>query len=69
MCVDFYYKLVLINKFIKYNQVNDLCCDFKYLDLHLSLNFLNMFLFIIDELFIYLFIYTMVHGLFNSIRA
>jgi len=24
MCIDFYYKLILVNKFIKHNQVNNL---------------------------------------------
>ena len=41
MCVDLYYKLILINKFIEHNQVNDLYYDIKYLDLHLFLNFSN----------------------------
>ena len=39
VCVDFYYKLILINKFIKYNKFNDPCCDIKYIDIYLSLNF------------------------------
>ena len=37
MCVDLCYKLILINKFIKHNQLNNLCCDIKYLDLSLNL--------------------------------
>ena len=31
--VNFYYNLVLINKFIEHNQINDSCCDIKYLNL------------------------------------
>ena len=32
VCVDFYYKLILINKFIKYNQINNPCyCDCLYI--------------------------------------
>jgi hypothetical protein len=37
----FYYKFILKEKFIKHNMVNYLCCDVKYFDLHLSLNFLK----------------------------
>jgi hypothetical protein len=36
--VFFYYKFILIEKVIKHNKVNYLCCDVKYLYLHLSLN-------------------------------
>jgi hypothetical protein len=65
MCVDFYYKLILINKFTKHNLINNLCCDIKYFDLYLSLNFfqLRTFLFFSDDF--YLFIYTVVYDLFN----
>ena len=38
-CVDFYFKLILIKKIIKQNQVNNPYCDTKYLYLYLSLNF------------------------------
>ena len=41
MCVHLYYKLIFINKFIKHNQVNDLNCDIKYLDLYWFLDFSN----------------------------
>ena len=41
MCVSFYYKLILIEKFIKHDQVNYLCCDVRYLYLYFSLGFLN----------------------------
>ena len=37
MCVDLYYKLILINKFIKHNQLNNLYCDIKYINLSLNL--------------------------------
>jgi hypothetical protein len=37
--VNFYFKLILINKFVKHNQVNYPYCDIKYLDLLLSLIF------------------------------
>jgi hypothetical protein len=39
--IFFYYKFILIEEFIKHNQVNYPCCDFRYLDLHFSLGFLN----------------------------
>jgi hypothetical protein len=41
--VDLYYKLILINIFIKHNRINNLYCAFKYFDLHLSLNFFSFF--------------------------
>jgi hypothetical protein len=50
--VDFYYKLILINKFIKHIKINDSCCTLKYLDLYLSLNFLN-FIFIYHQFLFY----------------
>ena len=37
--IDFYYRLILVNKFTKYNKVNESCYNIKYLDLYLSLNF------------------------------
>jgi hypothetical protein len=39
--VFFNYKFILIEKIIKHNKVNYLCCDIKYFYLHLSLNFLQ----------------------------
>ena len=39
MCVNFFYILILVNKFIKYNR-NDSCYHIKYFDLYLFLNFL-----------------------------
>ena len=32
-------KIILVNKFIKYNQVNVSCCSIKYLDLLQALDF------------------------------
>jgi hypothetical protein len=52
MFVNFYYKLILINKFIKHNRVNDPCCAIKYLDLYLAFNYCN-FIFLIINLFFY----------------
>jgi len=60
--VNFYYKFILINKFIEHNQVNDLYYDIKYND------FFKIFLFIIDDFFLK-FIYTMVLDLFNYMHA
>ena len=48
LSVDFYYKLILINKFIKHNHVNDMCCVIKYLDLYLLFIFCN-FIFIYSQ--------------------
>ena len=45
VCVNFYYKFILINKFIKHNQINDPCCNIKYIDLYLCLSF-SSFVFI-----------------------
>ena len=42
--VFFYYKFILIEEFIKYNQVNYPYCDVRYLDLYFSLDFLNFIL-------------------------
>jgi len=42
--VFLYYKFILIEEFIKYNQVNYLYCDVRYFDFHFSLGFLNFFL-------------------------
>jgi len=39
--VFFYYKFILIEKFIKHNEINYSCCDVRYLDLYFSLGFLN----------------------------
>ena len=44
MRVNFCYELIFINKFIKYNHVNDPYCDIKYFGLLLSLNFFSFFL-------------------------
>ena len=44
VCVDFCYKLILIKKFIKHNQVNYLYCDIKYFNLYLSLSFYIFFI-------------------------
>jgi hypothetical protein len=46
--INFYYKLILINKFIKQNRINDIYCAIKYLDLYLSFNFCN-FVFIYHQ--------------------
>ena len=56
MCVDFYYKLILINKFTKHNWVNNLCCDIKYFDLYLSLNVFQLHSYFSVMTFIYLFL-------------
>jgi hypothetical protein len=48
--VDFYYKLILIINFIKYNWLNDMCCGIKYPDLYFSLNF-SSFVFIHCQFF------------------
>jgi len=40
MCVNFFYILILVNKFIKYNQRNDSYYHIKYFDLYLFFNFL-----------------------------
>jgi len=55
--ISFYYKLILINKFIKHNRVNVSCCAIKYLDLYLSLDFCT-FVFIYHHFFFYLIILT-----------
>jgi len=58
VCIGLYYKFILINKFIKQNWVNYLCCDIKYFDLHLSLSVFSFVFFIVD--YFSLFIYTMI---------
>ena len=45
MCINFYFELILINKFIKHNQVNNSYCDIKYLDFFCHSLFLMLFLF------------------------
>jgi hypothetical protein len=50
--VNFYYKLILIKKFTKHNQLNDPCCAIRYFDLYLSFNFCN-FIFIYCQFFSY----------------
>jgi len=52
---DFYYKIILINKFIKYNQINDSCFDIKYIGLYFLSILIILFLFIVNEFFIHLF--------------
>ena len=61
--VFFYYKFILMEKFIKYNQVNYSYCDVRYLNLHCSLGFLKNN-FIVDE-FCFSLLYTMIIDLFN----
>ena len=51
MCVNFCYKLILINKFIIHKRVNNSDYDIKYSDLYLSLNVLS-FIFIYHQFFI-----------------
>jgi hypothetical protein len=53
--VDFYYKLILINKFSKHSRVNGPCCAYKYLDLYLSLNFFSFVFVYCQKKFIELF--------------
>jgi hypothetical protein len=51
MCVNLYYKLIFINKFIRHNKINDLCCDINIF-IYISILFLpTIFLFIIDYFF------------------
>jgi hypothetical protein len=61
-CINLYYKFILINKFIKYNQLNHSCYDIKYLDL--SINFSTYFFYLLLITF-FSFIYTIVHDLFS----
>jgi hypothetical protein len=70
-CVNFYCKLIFINKITRHDHVNDMCCIIKCFYLHCILIFPFMFLFIIDYFF-YLFtqwlvIYLIrcVHKFFN----
>jgi len=55
MCVSssiiIYKKMISISKSIKHNWVNNPCCKIKYLDLYLSLIFLILFLFIVNDFF------------------
>jgi hypothetical protein len=51
---DFYYKFILIEKFIKHDQVNYPCCDVRYFDLYFLLGFLN-FIFVCYWWFFYYF--------------
>ena len=48
VCVNFCYKLIFINKFIKHSGINELYCAIKYLGLYSYFNFviINNFLFI-----------------------
>jgi hypothetical protein len=43
VCVDFYLKLNLINKFIKHNQINYLHYNIKYFYLHFYFSFSHFF--------------------------
>jgi hypothetical protein len=40
--VFFYYKFILIEEFIKHDQVNYLYCDVRYFDLHFLLYMQNL---------------------------
>jgi hypothetical protein len=42
--------LILINKIIKHNYVHDLYCKIKYLNLYLSLSFVNDFVFVFIDI-------------------
>jgi hypothetical protein len=64
LCVYFYYKLILINKFIRHNQVNDPSYDIKYLDWYWSLIFFN-YIFIYHSWIFVKYIYKIIHDLFN----
>ena len=48
--INFYYKLILINIFIKHNQLNNPYYTIKYLNLYLFFNFCN-FNFIYSQIF------------------
>ena len=50
MCINFCYKLIFLNKYIKYNQVNDTFYNIKYLNLHSFFNFSGFF-FIVNDYF------------------
>jgi hypothetical protein len=65
MRVDFYYKFILINKFIKHNLINYSCCYIKYIYL---LVFSVSFLFIVNDFF-FSFLYTIIIDLFSEMRA
>jgi hypothetical protein len=47
VCVDFYYRLILIKKIVKYNQVYDPCYDIKYLDLHWFLKCFELYFYLL----------------------
>jgi len=49
---------------MKHDQVNDLCYGIKYFDLYLYLNFIIIFLFIVNE-FSFSFLCMMICNLFN----
>jgi hypothetical protein len=65
--VGFYELFILINKFIKHDRVNYLCCDIKYLDLDLSLSFFFSFFFLLLMIF-FLFFYTIVINLLSCVH-
>ena len=59
--VFFYYKFILIDKFIKHNRANHMSYDVKYFDFHLLFNFLQQssirlvfFIFILQYIYIYI---------------
>jgi hypothetical protein len=54
MCVNMYYKLIFINKFIRHNRVNDSCCNIKYLYITILI-FLIMFYLSLITFFFHLF--------------
>jgi hypothetical protein len=54
----FYYKFILIEKFIKHDQINYPCCDAKYLDFYFSFGFLIFIFVYCWWIFFLLFLYT-----------
>ena len=66
MCVNMYYKLIFINKFIRHNRVNDSCCNIKYLYITILIFLIMFYLSLIT--FFFSFIYRIVSGLFTCIH-
>jgi hypothetical protein len=64
-------KFILRNKFIRHNWVHDACCEIKYLDLYLSLNFSSLVFSYYQLLFYVLFAYIIVwlKKLFKKIKS
>jgi hypothetical protein len=60
MCVDFYYyltnkKIILINKVIEYNIINETSYDIKYFDIYIYfLIFKNIYLIIINKFYLFI---------------